>query len=104
MNDRSVSNNESRQYREQYINDNSVTTLRDPTFIDSFASDSLISLDTRSILTTRTTLLTPDLNRSLPDVETTRFGMNSSQMVDPTLDSSILVRTYLRQEKQSNRV
>ena len=103
MDNRPITNKGSRQYRQQYINDNSTTEINEPTHIESFLSDSILSSDSRSILTTRTTLLTSESHRPLPDVETPTVRTNSSRSVDPTLDSSILVRTYLRQEKRNNR-
>jgi hypothetical protein len=97
MNSKQVVNEGSRQYRQQYINDSSMTPERQLS-----SPNSTSPFDTRSISTTRTDLFSSYSTGSLPEIEISTSRINSLHSLHPMQGGSILVHNYFQQEGRTS--
>lgn len=94
MNNQQFIHEPSRQYRQQYVNENSIPPSRQTSYVDSISS-----FDIRSISTAQTSLLSNFSFRSLPDVEVSSTPIHS---ISPMQGGSILVHNYYQQKGQTS--
>lgn len=102
MNSKQVVNEASRQYRQQYINDSSMTPERQLSYADSISPNSTSPFDTRSISTARTNLFSSYSTGSLPEIEISTSKINSLHSLHPIQGGSILVHNYFQQGDRTN--
>ena len=100
MNSSHAPNEASKQYRQQYLNENSKKPGSHSSYIDSYDSDTRSSFDTSSMKTTRISLISPYSNSVLPDVEITSPIADSLQSSLSTQGRSILMEHFSKQVRQ----
>ena len=98
---RHAPNETSKQYQQQYLNENSKKPKGQSSYIDSYDSDIISSFDTSSMKTTRTNLMSSSSTRVLPDVEITSPITDSLQASHPPPRSSMLMEYFYKQTRQN---
>jgi hypothetical protein len=98
-NSKGMGDDDSRQYRRQYINDNSWASTRPPYHEDSFLSGSLSPFHLHSLTTTQTTFMPLHSINVMPSIDIPMPVTNSARPAYSNHGGSILVRAYVKQER-----